>query len=708
MKFKELEQKLDQIVTSLEAFHLFESDSIFLPEHITDWKETYRIKRKLVQNPLEKLEKLDASQEILATFRYCKNQETYRWTTLFLAEVIAKETDEAILTEFLRFYGSEGTEDPPSVTDVIHDTFLKREDLPLSPFIQKVNESLDSGAADEAHKILLLLSKIRTDEVFTFLSSLLDKERALESLRAEDFLTYFSNQGRGADLLKNSEIAKTLPEKTKEIVNKLDNENVPQKEEYYQLPTIQPEDKTTQDFLKEVWGFEATIMDDCISCGKETKSHMLPEGEVICHTCWEKGAANEIIKQRIEEERETVKRGWNSRKIKEGILKEFVNVSQHLNYIEPNEELFHAILDTYPEKKIFLQYGESLHELENLKKERELYKKMIEKHPYEPEGYQKLGQLQQKEGDLNEAIPLVAHALELSIKNKRTYPEHTPWKRIEEGIDSLRHVMEARYPETFIEQKTTSTLQEKWLLEEERALFPPAKKQESSLEKFQEKLRRIKSLKRKLQLGELLKENRLNEGIAALKDKNYLTTLENMISQHPIEEVLPSLEKIRGELEEAGIDPFLVQLLADVDTERVVPIQYYFLTYYRTGEELETLFTALSKRKDIAEKFLGLEFSAGRVPIEIISDVWEILKGINEEFAVQSLREYVEKRNIPPYELNKGGWEPLLEALSDTTHQKVEEIFKLLIEKVRGNEGAHKLVQEYHEDWLWQKQSKTP
>lgn len=707
VQFRELEQKLDQIITSLEEFHLFESDSTLIPEHITDWKENYQTRRKLVQNTLETIEGLEASQEILATFRYCKDREKFKWTKLFLAEIIAKEADENLLNELLNFYIPNEKGKRPSVTDIIHDTILKREDLPLSPFIQKVKENLAAGNGDNAHKLLLLLSKIRTNEVFAFLSELVEEEQASKILRPEDFLTYFLNQGRGGTLLKDSEIASILPEKTKEVIHKLENGNIPKKEEYYHLPTIKTEDKTTQDILKELWGFEATIMDDCISCGKETKSHMLPEGEVICHTCWEKGEANKIINQRIVEEKEAINTDWNSKRMKETILKEFIKVSRDLNQIEKNAGLFNTVIEKYPEKEIFTQYGEVLHDLGKQKKELELYKKMIETHPNEPQGYQKLGNLQKNEGNFNESITNLTLALDIFIKNKRTYPEHTSWETIKDSIGSLKQGMKELYPETFLEKKTSSTLQEKGLLQEEQSLFPIDVEQETSLGEFYDKLREIKLLKRRLHLSELLKENQFKEGIASLKDKQYLSTLENMIKQHPIEKVIQSLDKVQAELKEVEIDPFLVKLLTQVETERAIPVQYHFLTHYRKGEELQSLFTALSEKKETTKKFLGMELRAGRVPIEILSDVWDILKGINEGYAIESLIQYVEKRNIPPYELKKGGWEPLLETLSETSHQKVEDLYKRLIEKVRGHEGARKLVQEHYEDWLWQKRSKT-
>ncbi|NIQ05982.1 MAG: tetratricopeptide repeat protein [Candidatus Korarchaeota archaeon] len=521
----------------------------------------------------------------------------------------------------------------------------------------------------------------------------------MDILAEEDFLRYFLNQGRGADILQKSVLMEIQPERTKETIQQLESNSYPSEEELFKLPKVKHENTSNVAIIKNEWGYEAATMDDCIGCGKETKSHLLPKGHVMCHTCWEEGRASDFIEESITERMQEVNSQVRDEDIEKELYKNLAEVNMDLGYIQETEDIYETLLEKYPEPTFFTRYGEILHTLGNAEQEEELYNKMIAKWPYHATGYQKLATLLREKGKYEAAIYNLTRALDIQVNNNLAYPEDGSLHQLEENIAALTACVEKTYPKVR-PKKEEKSLKEEGLLPEEEEFLKEEVKEKTPIKELQEKLLAIKTMRRKLRMDERLEELRLEEIIDSLKEKNFLATLETMVKQHPPNVVITHLESILQELEEGKLDYILLELLTRLDTDRVIPLQYYFMDATRFSEMDQILFNALADRGDVTYNFLKAELRAGRVPKEKIGYVWDILREESEEEAVNAFLEYIEEKDIKPYDLNRPYWDYLLEVLlPEGSFEGVSRIYEKLMKKVKWHDAAHNYVEQCFNRW---------
>lgn len=699
-------QNVSKIVSILKEIALFESDSDLVPQAL-DWKEGYKTRKKILKETLGELENIaeDSTEEIIATFNFCENSEDYDWSAIFLAEMFSKYAKEDTLEKIFDLYLS-GKISSHSV-DAIHDGLVQRDSEIDTYLIDDIEKRIKWEEGEKINKLLQILSKIRSNEAFDALKKYLNESEVRGLLPEEDFLNYFLNQGKGIDVIQTSDLMEKTPKKAEKTIEKLENELFPTKEELLRLPNVEYEDKDISSILEGVWGYEATVMDSCEGCGKETKSHILPKGEVMCHSCWKDGKGRERIDHFLSMERKGIRETIEVEEAPKKIYQQITELSIESGELKEAKILYDKILEKFPEDFSLLSgYGELLHKMGD-EKEQDIYERMIQIRPYDTTGYQKLGKFYVERGAYEDAIAHFTRALELSMDAKTAFPEEVSLDTIAENVQALTEVVKTHFPDKCLGEEPTKGIREKGLLNEEEQLFETEMKREvESLEKLTEKLKEMETLRRKLKLDEKREEERLDEGVEALMERNLLHTLRQMVEQYPPEEVISQLDSVANKLEKEELEGYLIKLLSRLTIPRAIPVQYAFLDLERFGKWVEDLIHVLADHGEKAFKFLAIELQAGRVPLKTLPSVWNILTEINEQKALENLLLYIEKRKIKPTELTNFEWDFVLRDLVRFSDENVGNVYEKLKEKVQWSKPAREVVEQYYNQWK-QRNEKT-
>lgn len=697
MRVEKIEEKLGEIGSLLGKLLIFDSESKLIPGW-EEWEENYQLRRKLAHQTMEKLinQVGNFPSGLIAAFKVCEEDEEFEWANIFLAETIVKVSQGIELQKVLEEFAS--TKVSSHAFDAIHDGLLKRGSE-ITPLLEKkVKKTINKGKGVQTHNLLSVLSKIRSDESFNFLKKLLDDEKARKILPDGDFLSYFLNQGKGVEIIKNSNLIESNPNKAKEIMKKIENGSYPTEKKLYQLPKIEIEQKNNPSILKEVWGYEATFMGDCVSCNKETKSHILPRGEVMCHTCWKEGKAEQIIEEDIKIEENNIREEIDDKEILKRLFIQLGEIKWEIQPLEEARTFYDTLLEKYPEKGVFIRYGELLHNAGETQYEEELYTRMTQIHPHDPTGYQQLGMLLNKKGAHEKAVPHLTRAINILVKKQDTFPGSNSWASISETVEALHEATCKTYPKQGKKEEKVQDFLESGLLDAQKEIFKSETKGDTPIRKLIEKLLEMKSLKRKIRLDKAIERENWTQGGNRLQEANFLSTLEELVSQYTLEKVLKHLYQIFNKLKTDDLHPFLLELLSRVDNPRAIPIQTYFLDK-SNDQQYHSLLTALKKHEGTTRKFLKIELQNGRLPQNLLSSAWDLLREIDQETAINALSEYTKTQSIKPYLLKEYDWSYILDTLSNTSNDLVKEIYEDLLDQVKWDDEAYSLVQSKYENW---------
>lgn len=693
------------VVSFLKEMMLVTNGSSLTPMHIP-WRESYKVQKTIIYPVIEKVSKQakTVSEALYAAFNMYRRKN--KFISSVLGEILAANANGEVLDVLLHLYASRSFS--LTLHDAIHDGLIKRGVAFVPRLATYVEDMLEEEKQQEANDLLFVLSKIRSDVAFECLKRFYKDEDARRLLPDENFLEWFLNQGKGAEFLKNSAIVERIPEQAASTIKKLENGTYPSKDSLFSFPQVERKPSDIAHGLQAVWKKEdAKAMRACAECGKNTQSHLLPGGKVLCHECFKQGKAIPYFNRAISKRRDWIEQDFDEREMEIKLFQEIGEYYKNKQEFSKVLTLCQRLLEKYPHNSSLLTtYASLFQAMGDEKREKEVYETMKETSPYCPETYKHLGSFYRRQGNYTKAISYFTHALRLTVDQREAFASEIPRDEIKDTIHNLTTLIEERvHSLPPREPRKKGSIMETGLLPEEKKLFPKEKQPKKAIHKLSAKLLEIKKLEREHELDKKIQEARGAWQTAIKKlsqqENPYLPVLKQMVTTYPTKQVLNELDRVLKELEKVSyLDTYLLLLIAKLSTPQAIPIQYTFMDFERFGDWADRLKKSLSNQGTLCLQFLSIELKERRVPMKNLPTVWKIMTNINEEKSLKSFLKYV-SQPIPPEVFQTEGWQDMLKELTKISDPIVGQIFEELQENFAWFKPAYNLVNRYYNDWKY-------
>ena len=257
-----------------------------------DYYEGYELRRKAKDQVVKKLIEI-GRPAVPALVGVLQKHDT--WSAILAAEILGKIGDERAIQPLLRCL--EDKED----LDFLHEEAmfaLVKIGRPAVPYLIK---SVERNISDDLAIIYPIgaLGRIRCKESFEFLIKLLNERPGVldKPLNIEGLVCSLVDQGNRDAIPHLEKLDKRIKRvaSVEEAIGDLATGNYPPDDELadFHGDRVKIEGENEEELLKKAKR-KATIemlkkvgMLNCKICGKLTRSHILEDGTVICHSCWE-------------------------------------------------------------------------------------------------------------------------------------------------------------------------------------------------------------------------------------------------------------------------------------------------------------------------------------------------------------------------------------------------------------------------------------
>lgn len=258
-----------------------------------DYYEGYELRRKVTDQVVNRLIEI-GRPAVPALVRVLQKHDT--WSAILAAEILGKIDDERAIQPLL------GCLEDKEDLDFLHEEAMFALVKIGSPAVPYLIKSVERNISDDLAIIYPIgaLGRIRCKESFEFLIKLLNERPGVldKPLNIEGLVCSLVEQGNKGAIPHLEKLDKRIKRVAfvEEAIEDLATGNYPPDDELadFRGDRVKIEEGEDEEELLREAKRKANLemlrkvgMLNCKVCGKLTRSHILEDGNVICHSCWE-------------------------------------------------------------------------------------------------------------------------------------------------------------------------------------------------------------------------------------------------------------------------------------------------------------------------------------------------------------------------------------------------------------------------------------